>query len=111
MNGDSSSSSIRGAMPGPLGLIVLFALFGLVGLRRASMGLLSLYLATQIVATVAFFVCARYRMTATPALFVFAAYAAVTALLGELPSVETYMDHFQKLEPRAEAIRQPLYHP
>jgi len=46
--------------------------------RRAPMGLLALYLAAQMVATVAFFVCARYRMTATPALFVFAAYAAVT---------------------------------
>ena len=37
--------------------------------------------------------------------------AAVTAMLGELPSVETYMEHFAKLEPKAEEIRQPLQHP
>jgi aconitate hydratase 2/2-methylisocitrate dehydratase len=37
--------------------------------------------------------------------------AAVTALLGELPSVETYTEHFKKLEPRAEEIRRPLQHP
>jgi aconitate hydratase 2/2-methylisocitrate dehydratase len=37
--------------------------------------------------------------------------AAVTALLGELPSVRTYMEHFQRLEPMAEEIRKPLYHP
>jgi aconitate hydratase 2/2-methylisocitrate dehydratase len=37
--------------------------------------------------------------------------AAVTALLGELPSVETYMEHFEKLEPRAEEIRRSLHHP
>ncbi len=37
--------------------------------------------------------------------------AAVTALLGELPSVETYMEHFAKLEPNAKEIRRPLQHP
>jgi aconitase B len=37
--------------------------------------------------------------------------AAVTAILGELPSVETYMEHFAKLEPKAEEIRRPLQHP
>jgi aconitate hydratase 2/2-methylisocitrate dehydratase len=37
--------------------------------------------------------------------------AAVTAILGELPSVETYLEHFAKLEPKAEEIRQPLQHP
>jgi aconitase B len=37
--------------------------------------------------------------------------AAVTAILGELPSVETYMEQFAKLEPKAEEIRRPLQHP
>jgi aconitate hydratase 2/2-methylisocitrate dehydratase len=37
--------------------------------------------------------------------------AAVTALLGELPDVTTYMDHIKKLEPMAEEIRKPLQHP
>jgi len=37
--------------------------------------------------------------------------AAVTAMLGELPSVEAYMEHFAKLERKAEEIRQPLRHP
>jgi aconitate hydratase 2/2-methylisocitrate dehydratase len=37
--------------------------------------------------------------------------AAVTAILGELPSVDTYMEHFAKLEPKAEETRQPLQHP
>jgi aconitate hydratase 2/2-methylisocitrate dehydratase len=37
--------------------------------------------------------------------------AAVTALLGELPSVATYMEHVAKLEPRAGEIREPLRHP
>jgi aconitate hydratase 2/2-methylisocitrate dehydratase len=36
--------------------------------------------------------------------------AAVTALLGELPSLDVYMEHFEKLEPTAEEIRRPLYH-
>lgn len=51
--------------------------------KRAPMGLLALYLTAQMVATVAFFVCARHRFVVVPALYVFAGYAAVT-LVGEL---------------------------
>jgi len=58
----------------PLALVGLL----LAWRRKAPMGLLALYLATQVVTTVAFFVCARYRMAATPALFVLAAFALVT---------------------------------
>ena len=36
---------------------------------------------------------------------------AVTALLGELPTVETYLEHFKKLEAKGEEIRKPLQHP
>jgi 4-amino-4-deoxy-L-arabinose transferase-like glycosyltransferase len=45
--------------------------------KKAPMGLLALYFLSQMAATVAFFVCARYRMIAMPALWVFAAYAGV----------------------------------
>jgi len=37
--------------------------------------------------------------------------AAITALEGALPTVETYMKYVEKLEPEAEAIRKPLQHP
>ena len=37
--------------------------------------------------------------------------ATITAMLGELPSVETYMEHFQRLADKAEQIREPLVHP
>lgn len=45
--------------------------------RRTAMGLPALLLISQIGATVAFFVCARYRMTSVPVLCMFAGYAAV----------------------------------
>jgi aconitate hydratase 2/2-methylisocitrate dehydratase len=37
--------------------------------------------------------------------------AAVTALLGELPTVAAYMEQVAKLEPRDREIREPLRHP
>jgi aconitate hydratase 2/2-methylisocitrate dehydratase len=37
--------------------------------------------------------------------------AAVTALLGELPSVATYLEHYRKLEPALKDISRPLHHP
>ncbi|MFC1708377.1 aconitase family protein, partial [Planctomycetota bacterium] len=37
--------------------------------------------------------------------------AAVTALTGELPSVATYLTHYQKLSSSADEIRKPLCHP
>jgi aconitate hydratase 2/2-methylisocitrate dehydratase len=37
--------------------------------------------------------------------------AAVTALLGELPTVAAYMEQVAKLEPRDREIREPLQHP
>jgi aconitate hydratase 2/2-methylisocitrate dehydratase len=36
--------------------------------------------------------------------------AAVTAILGKLPSVETYLEQFKKVEPNAKEIRKPLHH-
>jgi aconitate hydratase 2/2-methylisocitrate dehydratase len=51
------------------------------------------------------------RMGAGAQVFLGSSYlAAVTALLGELPSVEVYMEHFEKLEPRSREIRRPLQH-
>ncbi len=46
--------------------------------RRAALGLPALFLFSQVIATVAFFVCARYRMTSVPVLCIFAGYAAVS---------------------------------
>lgn len=46
--------------------------------RRPPLGLPALFLFSQMTATVAFFVCARYRMTSVPFLCLFAAYAIVT---------------------------------
>jgi tetratricopeptide (TPR) repeat protein len=59
--------------------IAPLALMGMVlaAFRRAPLGLPALYLVSQMGATVAFFVCARYRMISMPALWVFAAYGAV----------------------------------
>jgi aconitate hydratase 2/2-methylisocitrate dehydratase len=36
--------------------------------------------------------------------------AAVTSLRGELPSVSTYLECYQKLTPKRQTIRQPLKH-
>jgi aconitate hydratase 2/2-methylisocitrate dehydratase len=36
---------------------------------------------------------------------------AVTALLGELPDLDTYMSHYDRLAPRLEEMRRPLRHP
>jgi aconitate hydratase 2/2-methylisocitrate dehydratase len=37
--------------------------------------------------------------------------ATVTSMIGELPSVDTYMEHYQRLLPHLEQVRQPLQHP
>ncbi len=37
--------------------------------------------------------------------------ATITATLGELPTVETYMEHYKRLVEREEEIRKPLVHP
>jgi len=37
--------------------------------------------------------------------------AAVTAVLGELPTVERFLEHFARLQARADEIRRPLQHP
>jgi aconitate hydratase 2/2-methylisocitrate dehydratase len=37
--------------------------------------------------------------------------AAVTALLGELPSVAAYLEHYRKLEPALSELQRPLHHP
>ena len=46
--------------------------------RRAKMGLLALFLGTQMLAIVAFYICARHRLPVVPALALFAAYGAVS---------------------------------
>lgn len=67
----------------PFGLVLPLAVLGLLrrGRTRES-GLLALYLASGFAVTVAFFVCARYRVTAVPVFLIFAAAGAV-----ELPKL------------------------
>lgn len=62
------------------GWVAPLALVGLIlaWRRHARMGLPALLLASQFIATVLFFVCARYRMTSVPVLCLFAGFAAVT---------------------------------
>lgn len=45
--------------------------------RKAPLGLVALFLGANMVATVAFYICARHRLPAVPALYLFAAYGAV----------------------------------
>ncbi len=62
----------------PLGLALPLAVLGIARrLRRPGGGLLILYLLAQMVATVAFFVCARYRVTSMPMMLIFAALGGV----------------------------------
>lgn len=62
----------------PLGLVLPLALIGLLTHKRSrESALLVWYLAAMLAVTVAFFVCARYRVTAVPVTLIFAASGAV----------------------------------
>lgn len=62
----------------PLGLALPLAALGIARRqRRAGGALLILYLVAQMVATVAFFVCARYRVTSMPVMLIFAGLGGV----------------------------------
>lgn len=62
----------------PLGIVLPLALVGILRRSRTKgSALLLLYLAANLIATVAFFVVARYRVTAAPVLIVFAAHGLV----------------------------------
>jgi len=61
------------AVIGPLGLLGI----ALGGWRRRGAWVLTLFVATQVVAVAVFFITGRYRMPALPALCVFAAFAVV----------------------------------
>lgn len=64
-----------GSFAFPFGIVLPLALFGMLRTKwDAQRKLILLFLVTQCLATVAFFVCARYRMTAIPAFLVFAAF-------------------------------------
>lgn len=69
-----------GSFAFPFGLLFPLAVFGL--LRRKpehNISLLCFFLAAQFISVIAFFVCARYRITAIPVLIIFASYGAVEA--------------------------------
>ena len=60
----------------PLGIVGIFVAWR----ERAPTGLLALFLVTTVVSVTAFFVCARYRITAVPVLILFAAFLSVWVL-------------------------------
>ncbi len=63
----------------PFGLVLPLAVLGMVTLPRGrGAGLLYAYLGAQFVAVAAFFVCARYRITAVPVLLIFAGQGVVS---------------------------------
>lgn len=64
------------ALIGPLGLLGI-ALGGCRGGRSRAAPVLTLFVATQMVAVATFFVCGRYRMPAVPVLCVFGGFALV----------------------------------
>ena len=67
-----------GPLAFPFGLVFPLAIFGLLRRKREhNIALLCFFFTAQFLAVIAFFVCARYRITAMPVIIIFAAYGAV----------------------------------